>query len=82
MAKKKGLFGTIALIGTIAGATAAVYAKRKEIRALIQDTAARFLPQEEPEAECWEENDETDIVIDRTSAANAEENEAGETPAD
>ena len=82
MAKKNKLFGTIALIGTIAGATAAVYANRREIRALIQDAAGRFLPSdEEPETECWEENDDTDIVIDRTSAA-TQDNEAEETPAE
>ncbi len=85
MAKKKGLFGTIAAIGAIAGATAAVYAKRREIRALIEEAAARVRSAEgaqpdeaEVEAEGWEENDDTDIVIDRTSTAN----EAEETPAE
>ena len=85
MAKKNKLFGTVALIGTLAGATVAVYSKRKEIRALIEEAAARFLPAQdaqEAEAERWEENDDTDIVIDRTSGAKAQENEAEETPAE
>jgi len=87
--KKKSLFGTIALIGATAAAAAAVYSRRKEIRAMIEEAAERFLPvDDEPEdaAECWEENDDTDIVIDRTGAADAEETgaagDAEETPAE
>ncbi len=83
--KKKSLFGAIAFISAAAAATAAVYANRKEIRALLEDAAERFLPvddEPETEPESWEENDDTDIVIDRTSAAGAEDGEAEETPAE
>ena len=71
MAKKAGLFSTIATLGVIASAAAAVYYKRNEIREVLDEVIDRFLPEkDEEDAEldsAANEEPEKDIVIDRTA---------------
>ena len=73
MAKKKSLLGTLVKLGIAAGAAAAVYMKREEIRAFAEDVAAAVKAPELPEEPCG--NDccaEPEMIIDQT----AEEPEA------
>lgn len=71
MAKKAGLFSTIATLGVIASAAAAVYYKRNEIREVLDEVIDRFLPDtDEPDTEfetAADEETEKDIVIDQTA---------------
>lgn len=71
MAKKKSVLGTLVKLGIAAGAAAAVYMKREEIRAFAEEVVAAVKAPEVPEEP--EENDccaEPEMIIDQT----------GETP--
>ncbi len=75
MAKKKSLLGTLLFLSAAAAGTAAVYSKRKEIRAMLRNAAERFLPEEDAEEfECEEPGDAgIDITIDRSRRTGAEQ---------
>ena len=69
MAKKKSVLGTLVKLGIAAGAVAAVYMKREEIRAFAEEVIAAV---ESPEGPVEEEaeNDccaEPEMVIDQTA---------------
>lgn len=67
MAKKSGFFGTLATLGAIAGATAAVYYKRGEIKDILDQVMDRFIKSDDTvEAEFQDVTEERDIVIDTT----------------
>ncbi len=68
MAKKKSVLGTLVKLGLAAGAAAAVYAKREEIRAFAEEVIAAVkapdVPAEEEENDCCAE---PEMVIDQTA---------------
>lgn len=74
MAEKKNLFGTALTLAALAAATAVVYSRRSEIRALLEQASELVHPARgtQPDSEP-EEPEEKDIVIDMT-----EEDRAGE----
>ena len=78
--KKKSFFGTLLKLGGLAAATAAVYYKRNEIKALLADAAERIFP-EDAEIEPIEETiePEPDIVIDAKAVGNDSEEKPEET---
>ena len=77
MAKKKGLLGTLALLGAAAAATAAVYNRREEIRDLLNGAKERFFGSGDETAEETEErtDDEDALVIDITVECEPEKKE-------
>ncbi len=68
MAKKKSVLGTLVKLGIAAGAAAAVYMKREELRAFAEEVIAAVkspeVPVEEAENDCCAE---PEMVIDQTA---------------